>query len=218
MKITYYLEVTSSWCFWVEPVWAELKRRYAGRVEFDWQIARMTPADFPVSNRQYDWFLLRSSAVMKSPFALNSEYFETPIPGGYPAASAVAVAARDLGVTDDAVRLALSHAAYREGEKIGRMEVAVKIAARVGGLDPARLRARAESPEVAAQMDASTREFFSHQVAQRPTFVLTDAIGDKAVFSGLVRIEPLAATLETMLADTAAYAAFLAQRGPPPAA
>lgn len=54
MKITYYLEVTSSGCFWVEPVWAELKQRYAGRVEFDWEIARMTPEDFPTSSEQYD--------------------------------------------------------------------------------------------------------------------------------------------------------------------
>ena len=33
MKITYYLEVISSWCYWAEPAWADLKRRYAGRVE-----------------------------------------------------------------------------------------------------------------------------------------------------------------------------------------
>ena len=28
MKVTYYVEVLSSWCHWVEPVWAELKQRY----------------------------------------------------------------------------------------------------------------------------------------------------------------------------------------------
>jgi predicted DsbA family dithiol-disulfide isomerase len=36
MKVTYFLEVLSSWCFWAEPAWAELQRRYAGRVEFRW--------------------------------------------------------------------------------------------------------------------------------------------------------------------------------------
>jgi predicted DsbA family dithiol-disulfide isomerase len=36
MKITYYLEVISSWCYWSEPAWAELQRRYADRVAFDW--------------------------------------------------------------------------------------------------------------------------------------------------------------------------------------
>ena len=60
---------------------------------------------------------------------------------------------------------------------------------------------------------ASTAEFFAHQINQRPAFVLTDAIGDKAVFSGLVRLEPLVATIDAMLADTAAYAAHKAHHG-----
>ena len=218
MKVTYYLEVTSSWCFWFEPTWAELKRRYAGRVEFDWEIAKMQPADFPAANRQYDWFLLRSSTIVKSPFVANSAYYEYPIPHGYPAASSVALAARDLGFGGDDVRVALSSAAYRDGKKVGRMEVAVEIAAKVSGLDPAKLRARAESPEVAARMEQTTNEFFSHQINQRPAFILTDAIGDKAVFSGVIAIEPLAATIDAMLADTAAYADFGAQHGRPPSA
>ncbi len=218
MKVTYYLEVTSSWSFWAEPMWAELKRRYAGRAEFDWQIAKMQPDDFPVSNHQYDWFLRRSSMIMKAPFVANSAYYDYPIPGGYPAASAVAVAARDLGATGDEVRLALSSAAYRDGKKIGRMEVALEIAAKASGLDPARLRARAESPEVAAHMEATTKEYFSHQISQRPAFVLTDEIGDKAVFAGVMSIEPLAATIDAMLADTQAYADFAAKHGIPPAA
>ena len=66
------------------------------------------------------------------------------------------------------------------------------------------------------QIAASSAEFFAHQVNQRPAFVLTDGIGDKAVFSGLVRLEPLAATLDAMLADTAAYAAHAAHFGGPP--
>jgi len=37
-----------------------------------------------------------------------------------------------------------------------------------------------------------------------------------AVFSGLVRIEPLAATIDAMLADSAAYAAHAAHHGKAP--
>jgi len=44
VHVTYYLEVISSWCFWAEPAWTELKRRYADRVEFTWKIALM-PAE-----------------------------------------------------------------------------------------------------------------------------------------------------------------------------
>jgi predicted DsbA family dithiol-disulfide isomerase len=215
MKVIYYLEVTSSWCFWAQPTWAELKQRYEGRVAFDWKIARMQPTDWPVSTAQCDWFYRRSGTVMRSPFKLNSGWFEPVAAGTYPAASFVAEAARDFGFTGDEIRLALAHAAEREGQKVGRMEIAVAVAVQASGgkLDPRQLRARAESAEVAARIDASTRDFFSHQINQRPAFVLEDAIGDKAVFSGLVTLAPLAATIDAMLADTAAYASYQAHFG-----
>ena len=87
-----------------------------------------------------------------------------------------------------------------------------------GKLNAKKLRARAESADVAAHIEASTQEFFCHQITQRPAFILENDIGDKAIFSGLVRLEPLAATLEAMLADTAAYASYQAHFGDPPAA
>lgn len=218
MKITYYLEIFSSWCYYTEPVWAELKRRYAGRVEFDWRIALMRPQDFPASTAQCDWFYRRSGGtVMHTPYMLNSGWFEADRRGHYEAAGHVAEAGRQLGVTDDRIRLALAHAALREGRKVGDLATAVAVAAKAGKLDPARLRRVAASAAVRARVAASTAEFFAHRIDQRPAFVLTDAIGDKAVFSGLVRLEPLAATIEAMLHDTAAYAAHAAHQGKPPA-
>lgn len=218
MKITYFFEVFSSWCYWAEPAWAELKKRYAGRVEFEWKIALMNPQDFPDSREQCDWYYRRSGGTcMRSPFMLNSGWVEVSRNGEYTAPNLVAEAARDFGFGGDEIRLALGHAALREGARLGDMATAVGVAARAGNLPAERLRAAAESPAVRARVEASTREFFAHQVNQRPAFVLTDAIGDKAVFSGLVRLEPLAATVEAMLADTAAYAAHAAHFGPPPA-
>jgi hypothetical protein len=29
IEVSYDLDVVSSWCYWTEPVWAELKRRHA---------------------------------------------------------------------------------------------------------------------------------------------------------------------------------------------
>jgi len=220
MKVTYFLEVSSSWCFWAEAAWADLKRRYAGRVDFDWRIARMRPEDWPVSREQCAWFYRRSGILMRSPFPLTTAGYEPPRPGEYPAASFVAEAARDFGFHGDEIRLALAHAIEREGLKVGRMEVAVQVAVAAGGgrLEAGSLRAAAESAGVAARIEASTREFFAHQVTQRPTFVLEDEIGDKAVFSGLVRVEPIAATLDAMLADCAGYASYRAHFGDPPPA
>jgi predicted DsbA family dithiol-disulfide isomerase len=218
VTLTYYLEILSSWCHWAEPAWTELKARYTGRVQFAWKIALMNPGDFPLSRTQCDWFYRRSGTIMRSPYMLNPGWLEPKRKGRYPAANLVAEAGRDFGFTDDRLRLALTHAGTREGRKIGGMAEAVAVAASATGLDPAKLRAGAESPEVKARVDASTAEFHAHQITQRPAFVLTDVIGDKAVFSGLVRAEPLAAAIEAMLADTAAYAVHAVHFGKPPPA
>ena len=87
-----------------------------------------------------------------------------------------------------------------------------------GKLESKKLEAAAQSAAVRARVDASSKEFFAHQIDQRPAFVLTDAIGDKAVFSGLMRLAPLVATIEAMMADTAAYASHEAHFGKPPTA
>ena len=215
LKVTYYLEVISSWCYWAEPTWAELKQRYAGKVEFGWKIAQMPAQAYPVSQSQCEWFYRRSGSIMRSPFMLNSGWFEPEIKE-YLAPNYVAEAAKDFGVTDDRVRLAIAHAALREGKKLGRLDVAVVVAAESAGLDAAKLKARAQSPEVAARTQAATAEFQALQVNQRPTFLIENAIGDRAVFSGLVKIDPLAAAIETMLADEAAYASWKAHFGEPP--
>jgi predicted DsbA family dithiol-disulfide isomerase len=217
MKITYYLEVLSSWCTWVEPTWDALKARYQDRVTFEWKIALMNPGDFPVSREQCDWFYRRSGGtVMRSPFMLNSGWFEAARKGHYDAPNLVAEAGRDFGFDGDEIRRALAHAGVREGRKIGDLATAVAVAAKAGKINARKLHAAAESPAVRERVEASTRDFFSHQINQRPAFVLTDAIGDKAVFSGLVRLEPLVATIDAMLSDTAAYAAHAAHHGAVP--
>ncbi len=219
MKITYYVEIFSSWCHYAEPVWADLKAHYAGRVEFEWKIALMRPEDFPASRAQCDWFYRRSGGtVMQQPTMLSSGWFEPARRGRYEAPNLVAEAGRDFGVNDDRIRLALARAALVDGQKIGDLKLAAAIGAKAAKLDAKKLRAAAESQAVRARVAASTAEFFAHRINQRPAFVLTDAIGDKAVFSGLVRYAPLATTLTAMLMDTAAYAAHAAHHGPPPAA
>src|SRR5262245_66435805 len=114
MKITYYLEVISSWCHWAEPAWAELKQRYAGRVEFAWKLALMDASGLPVSREQAEWFYRRSGTIVRSPFMLNSGWFEQGRTE-YLAPNLGARAAKDFGVTDDRVRLASAQAAWSEG-------------------------------------------------------------------------------------------------------
>jgi predicted DsbA family dithiol-disulfide isomerase len=216
MKVTYYLEVISSWCHWAEPAWTEVKRRYARQVEFGWKIAQMPAEAYPVSKSQCDWFYRRSGSITRSPYMLNSGWFEPEIKQ-YLVPNLITEAARDFGATDDRVRLAIAHAALREGKRVGRWEIATPIAATAAELDATKLQARAHSPEVAARMQATTAEFHALQVNQRPTFLIENSIGDRAVFSGIVKVEPLAAAIDALLADEAAYVSWAAHFGPPPA-
>lgn len=215
ITVTDYLDVISSWCFWSEPTWAELKRRYDGRVQFQWKIALMDPSGLPTSREQEQWFYRRSGMMMRSPFMLNTEWYDPGL-SEWLAPNCVAQAAREFGFTDDRVRLALARAALREGRQIGDWRVAAQIGAEAVGIDPGRLLERARSPEIENEVRASTAEFHALQLTQRPTFVIDTEIGDRAIFSGVVKLEPLAATIDSMLDDAAAYAAHKAHFGDPP--
>src|SRR5436189_3085227 len=134
ITVTDYLDVISSWCFWSEPTWAELRKRYEARVKFQWKIALMDPSGLPTSLEQERWFYRRSGMMMRSPFMLNTDWYDPSLPE-WLAPNCVAEAAKDFGFTDDRVRLALAHSALREGRKIGAWDVAAQIGAEAGRID-----------------------------------------------------------------------------------
>jgi len=216
ISVTYYLDVISSWCFFAEPAWAELKRRYEGRVEFLWKIALLDKTGLPASREQEEWFYRRSGTIMRSPFMLSSAWFEPGQPE-YLAPNCVAEAARDFGVTDDRVRLALAYAGLHEGKRFGDWKIAAEIGAKAGNLDTKELLERARSAVIETRVRADTADFHSLKVTQRPTFVLDSEIGDRAVFSGFARATPLVTALGAMLDDAEAYTTHAAHFGVPPA-
>lgn len=217
MKITYYLEVLSSWCYWAEPAWRELKERYGGRAEFAWKLALMDGSGLPASREQCDWFYRRSGTLVRSPFMLDSRWLDPSMPE-YLAPNLIAEAARDLGLADDRVRLALAHAALREGRRVGSWEVSAEIAAvaAAGELQVPELLARARSPEIEQRARAATAEFHALGVNQRPVFLLENSTGDRVVFSGLAKATPLVAAAEALLADEADQVAYAVHHGGPP--
>jgi predicted DsbA family dithiol-disulfide isomerase len=216
IEVVYFVEVTSSWCYWAEQAWADLKQRYANRpVEFRWKIALLDESALPQSREQLEWFYRRSGTIVRSPFMLNPGWYEPGLKE-YLAPNCVAEAAKSFGVTDDRARLALTHAGLREGQKINNWELCAAIAAKAAGLDAKVLLARARSPEIEQRVRADTAEFHSLQVTQRPAFALRSGIGDCAVFSGLAKMRPIAETIDAMMEDAAAYAAHAAHFGSPP--
>jgi len=215
LTVTYYLDVVSSWCYWSEPAWAELKQRYQDRVDFQWKIALMDRSGLPTSHEQHEWYYRRSGTIMRSPFMLNPDWAD-PKFSEYLAPNCVAVAAKELGVQDDRARLAIAAAALREGKKLGEWEIAAEVAAAAAGLDRKKLLERARAADIEKKVRAETAEFHQLQVTQRPTFVLDTEIGDRAVFSGFARFAPIAAALDSMLDDADAYVSYAAHFGSPP--
>src|SRR3989442_15941575 len=100
ITVTDYLDVVSSWCFWSEPTWAELKKLYDGRVEFQWKIALMDPSGLPTSREQEHWFYRRSGMMMRSPFMLNTDWDDPSLPE-WLAADWVAGGAHDFGFSEE---------------------------------------------------------------------------------------------------------------------
>ncbi len=217
IRVTYYLDVISSWCYWAEPAWAEWKSRFAAAAQFEWRIALIDASGLPKSRSQEEWFFRRSGTILRSPYMLSAAWVEPGV-DEYFAPNALVEAARDFGVTGDPVRLALAEAALRQGLPVGQWDIAAPVAAKAAGLDATTLLERARSAEVDERVRAATAEFHALGVTQRPTFVLEDEIGDRAVFSGLVQPGPVIAAIEAMLGDCAAYASWKAHMGEPPAA
>ena len=198
-------------------MWAELKRHYAkAPVEFDWQIALLDESGMSKSREQCDWFYRRSGTIVGSPFMLHSGWLD-PYQPEFLAPNCTAEAAKDFGVVDDRVRLALMKAAMREGKDVGEWKVSAGIAAKAGKLDAKKLLAKARSAAIEKRVRASTAEFHALKMTQRPALILDSSIGDRAVFSGFWRLEPLVAAVDSMLADAAAYESYKAHFGGPPA-
>src|SRR5438552_4527260 len=109
MKITYYLEVISSWCYWAEPAWAELKRRYAGQVDVGWKLALMDGSGLPLSGEECEWFYRRSGTIRGAAFMLDCARFEPGLKD-YVGPHLVAEAVKESGATAERALLAMAHA------------------------------------------------------------------------------------------------------------
>jgi predicted DsbA family dithiol-disulfide isomerase len=198
LKITYYLDVISSWCHWSEPTWALLKSRFGEETEFQWKVALMDSSGMPTKRNHCRSEPHNPVWLVRSSTRRLEEYL---------APNLVAEAAIDFGIgwNDDRVRLAIAEAGLLDGRPTSQLAEAIAAAvAAVPELDDKSLNDRASSAEIEQRIRATTAEFHALQAPQRPTYVLENEIGDRVVFSGIVRPDPLIATIGAMLADAKA--------------
>jgi predicted DsbA family dithiol-disulfide isomerase len=211
VKLFYYLDVLSSWCFYAEPQLERVRAKYGSRLTYDWRISLVT--DLPVGREQVEWFYNRSGSI--SGTHLNPDWCQGPYTSLD--ANLAAEAARDLGFHDDRVRLALARAALVQGVPIYHKTVAADVVASVTGEAPERILALMDDVSVKERVKRGGEEFAAFHIDQRPGFVLRDTIGDTAIFSGIWSSEPLDSTIGAMLSDVDKYAKYAANNPPMPA-
>lgn len=216
LTVTNYLDVISSWCFWALPAWRALQERFHNQVDFQWKIALMDATGLPPTREATEWYYRRSGMLMRSPFMLHSGWVQAGAQEYLPP-NLVAEAGKDFGVGDDRIWSAISTAGLRDGRPFGDWDVAAEVGANAANLQTGKLLDRAKSPEVEERVRASTSEWHAMNVTQRPTFVIASPIGDRAVFSGFAKVEPMAAAIDAMLEDLVGYQAHAAHFGTPPA-
>lgn len=212
VRITYYLDVISSWCHYVEPVWKDLKEIFGDDLETDWQIALIPEEGLPGSVAEEEWYYRRSGILTRQSVPLNSGWIDLSLKE-YLIPNLVAVVCRDLGYEGDDVRLAITEAALYRGEKVGTLEVSASVAAGVSGLSEEAIIRQARNGEAEKKIRQSTSRFHSYGINQRPAFFLESEIEDRAIFSGLIKPEPLITTIHAMMEDVKAYRAWSAHMG-----
>jgi predicted DsbA family dithiol-disulfide isomerase len=196
VKLTYYLDVQSSWCLVSQPALERLRREAGDRLDYDWRIAILyEKGPMGYSRETCDWYYRRTASITGT--KLNADWHESSDETTVNA-NLAAEAARGLGVKDDRVRLAIARAAMIEGEPVATREACIDIAARAGGLDQAALGRAMDDPATMARIDASSREFDALGAKMRPTWVFSNDIDDFVVLSGLYGYEPAWACFQEM--------------------
>ncbi|MGB0373188.1 MAG: DsbA family oxidoreductase [Opitutales bacterium] len=204
VKITYYLDVVSSWCHYFEPVWERLGKTFGNQLERRWEITLIPESGLPKSAEEEDGYYRRSGVITRQQTMLNSGWVD-PSLKEYLAPNLVPLACRELGAVGDAVRLAIAQAGMIEGQRVGDWEVSAEVASKASGISMETILEKAQSPEIEAMARASTAKFHDLGINQRPAFFLESEIEDRAVFSGLIHAEPLEATIRAMISDAEAY-------------
>lgn len=211
VKLTYFVDVLSSWCLIAEDALDRVRREFGARLEYEWLIAPLRD-ELDYTREMLEFYYQRTNAVTGT--MLNSVWLEGRTDGPK-WADLAAEAARSLGCVDDAVRLALARGAMKDGLHMGKRGVCVETAAKAGGLKAADLERAMDDPKTAARIKASGDAFAAYKVPVRPTFVVSNSIGDVYVLSGCWRYELLADAIRDAISDADTYATFMSENKAP---
>lgn len=197
VDLIYYIDVLSSWCYVADRAVERILDKYGNDVRLDWRIAQLFDAGpLPYTREALVWYYARTEKM--TGVQLNDAWHASAdTTTKY--ANQAAEAARALGAADSKVRRGLSHAALIGGKPLGKRDVAIEEAARLGGFPEERIAEMMESAQVAQRIAQTTQEYKDLALPQLPSFVMRNTSGDLAVFSGLYTFESLDSVIGEML-------------------
>lgn len=204
MKATAVFDVLSHWCLAAWPAYEDLKEKL-GSSNVELLLAPIGNG-FPMgmAPELEAWFYTRGTRAYGS--VLRSGWYESDTTTTLWANAAVAAAAT-LGADLPSLAHATMEAAMKNGELLGRREIAVATLARIAGLDAARLNAQIDRAETGAALNAGNAALAQWGCAERPSWRLENANGDFVVMQGVWHAAALSACADALMADERAYAA-----------
>jgi predicted DsbA family dithiol-disulfide isomerase len=211
ITIVHYFDVLSSWSLISQAALDAVTAEFGDAVSIDWRVGLFNDgAPVGESAERWAWYYARIEAmtgVKLDPTWRDTDEDSTFVP------NAVAVAARRLGAGGDAVRLALARGAMLGGRKVQHREIALDVAVEASGLDRDALSAAVDDPSTYAELARTTREYKALPVDVLPVFLISNPLGDTALFSGYFQRQTLVAAVGEAVETMRRYDGYMARPG-----
>ncbi|HEY8312881.1 MAG TPA: DsbA family protein [Candidatus Baltobacteraceae bacterium] len=194
LKITYYFDVLSQWCYFADRALDDVRREFGDRIDLSFKVKLINDGEpLAYSPAQLEAIYGRSKAV--SGIETTAAWLRPGDSSLY--ANLVVEAVRGLGGDAERTRRRLSRAALEEGVRVGTFETALQAGAEHSGYDAETLAQRMREAE--HRVRETTAEFHALPVEVVPALILRNAIGDTAILSGLFERDTFATVVREML-------------------
>jgi protein-disulfide isomerase-like protein with CxxC motif len=208
MRATVFLDSLSHWCLVAMPAVRALSEL---GVELEVVLAPVGGGKpLGVSHAMEAWFYARGSLAYGEKF--NAGWCEGPQTSTYASNAATLVALDAIDAPLDTIEKMLREG-LTTGALFGRSDVANAYAAKLAGVDVQEFSRRVDDPSTAQRLREGNGRLAAAGADERPTFLLENANGDRALLKGLWQRDAIVACAKALLADERAYA----QAGPAPA-
>lgn len=202
LKVDYYLDALSQWCYISDRAILRVRMRYGNRLAVNYHFV-------PISGRDpiYVDAAAQRLAYERSEFitGVHTTPWLRDEPRSTWDANAAIVAVASMGIDVERARSCVSCAALERGLPLGDRGEAASLLAAEFGLERSRIEEIAQSQAICNALDASAAEFAQHGLTVRPAFILENEIGDRIILNGGWRESLLGEAVDSLLADAAGY-------------